>query len=127
MCHVYGCRNKQAKKGRFCTKHIRQKWVARNPINAAYVNLRSNARRRGKVFTLTLEEFTSFVTRTAYLDHKGRTRYCMQIDRIDHTKGYTADNIQPLSCGENALKGNREKYAKAHLRELAAGQMECPF
>lgn len=88
---------------------MKQRWRANNPIKAAFVQLRDNAKRRRKEFTLTLEEFTSFCMATTYLDGKGRERQCLTIDRIDPSKGYTFDNIQPLTCSENTIKGNKER------------------
>jgi hypothetical protein len=86
-----------------------QKWRAQNPLTAAFKTLRNNAKRRGKVFELTLEQFTSFCMETTYLDGKGRERQCLHIDRIDPAKGYTFDNIRTLTCSENTAKGNTER------------------
>jgi hypothetical protein len=108
-CPVRWCRNPSRKDRRLCHKHHAQKYRANNPIKAAYKILRDNAKRRRKVFTLTLEEFTSFCMATTYLDEKGCERHCLTIDRIDPSKGYTFDNIQPLTCSENTIKGNKER------------------
>lgn len=79
------------------------------PESYTYSLLKSNAKRRGKEFTLTLEEFKTFCQETGYLQGKGKKKKSMSIDRIDHTKGYSIDNIQILSLSENGIKGNHEK------------------
>lgn len=71
---------------------------------AAYKNLRDNAKRRGKVFTLTFDQFSEFCYRTNYMAGRGRTKESYSIDRIDNNKGYTADNIRVLTVSENARK-----------------------
>ena len=84
---------------------MKQRWRANNPIKAAYVQLRDNAKRRRKIFTLTLEEFTSFCMATTYLDEKGRERHCLTIDRIDWDEGYHLWNLQVLTHKENSEQG----------------------
>jgi hypothetical protein len=50
------------------------------------------------------------------------------IDRIDSTLGYTPDNVQVLTCSENSIKGNREKYAKYPGKSVAQpDEEEDPF
>lgn len=120
MCPVLGCKKPRCKsKSIHCSQHRYQLWAANNPAKAAYACLRSNAKRRKKVFTLTFEQFLQFIADTAYLDHKGRERHCYHIDRIDPRGGYTFDNIRTLTCTENTAKGNTERWLDA--------EPECPF
>jgi hypothetical protein len=84
-------------------------WRIRNPVHAAYDNLRASARKRKKAFTITFTEFKALIEPTAYLDEKGRERHCLHIDRKDATLGYTFDNLQVLTCTENVQKGNTER------------------
>ena len=108
-CPVRWCRKPSRSDRPLCHKHHAQKYRASNPLKAAFKQLRDNAKRRKKEFTLTLEEFTSFCMATTYLDGKGRERQCLHIDRIDPAKGYTFDNIRTLTCSENTAKGNEER------------------
>jgi len=87
-------------------------WRSANPIRAAYTNLKQNASRRKKSFAITFEEFAAWCKETNYITRKGREGDKMHIDRINHLKGYSIDNIQILSCRENSQKGNREKKLK---------------
>jgi len=56
------------------------------------------------VFTLTIEQFKQFCTRTEYLLYKGITKSGYTIDRINHERGYEIDNIQVLTNSENVKK-----------------------
>ncbi len=73
-------------------------------MKAAYYALRDNSKRRGKEFTLTLQEFEQFCYQTKYLAGRGRSVDSYSIDRIDNTKGYTAENIRVLTVSENSKK-----------------------
>lgn len=91
-----------------CNKNIQKR---NNPLKYVYRNLRTNAKRRGKEFTLTLQEFIDFVGKTNYMRKRGRGPKKFQIDRIDETKGYHAWNIQSITLRENVLKYNKFKQS----------------
>jgi len=82
------------------TKQYRHKY----PFKYAYQTLKSNAKKRGKEFTITLHEFILFCHETNYIGYKGRRGSCLSVDRIDQNKGYTIDNIQTLTVSENSKK-----------------------
>lgn len=82
-----------------------RQWRANQPITAAYDNLRSHARARGKAFALTLAEFRRFCLETGYHLRKGVEAYDLTIDRIDPRRGYEPGNIQAVSQSFNARKG----------------------
>lgn len=106
-----------------------QQWRQNNPIKAALAHLRESARARRKGFDLTLEQFTAFIQSTGYIEHCGRNRECLQVDRMDYTRGYTLDNIQILTCSENSAKGARERFGyawKENYPETDDG-IDCPF
>ncbi len=113
-CVTPGCRN-QARPAR--TKcHTCQAQV--NPARYAYRHLKANAKRRGKPFDLTLEQFTEFAQRTEYMTRRGRTASSYHIDRIDPEKGYTASNIQVLTNRENVLKQRVEGDYNPETRQM---------
>lgn len=66
--------------------------------------MRSNAKRRNKVFTLTLEQFKQFCEETDYINKRGKTGKSASIDRIDNNKGYEIGNIRILTLSENSAK-----------------------
>lgn len=125
LCSSRGCRNrarilKQGDKKyitKFCCKHWRQRSKETNLVGYTFDALKQSAKRRGKEFTLTLDEFKDFCERTKYLELKGRTISSISIDRIDPTKGYSADNIQAVELGYNVRKYHFEdKYYERHGR-----------
>lgn len=107
-CWTKFCRNDKAPKKNFCHKCRTRRTRELNPILYYYNALRSNARRRGKEFVLTRTEFEKFCTETNYIERKGRSGNAMTIDRKDHTRGYSYDNIQILSHHDNSTKGYHE-------------------
>jgi len=72
--------------------------------------LKSNAKRRGKFFDLTLEQFKTFCIDTGYMAGKGKKATSLSIDRIDVEKGYTIDNLQILTLTANTVKRHEEDY-----------------
>jgi len=85
----------------------------RHPEEYFYNVLRSNAKRRGKEFTLTIEEFKQFCKDTNYLNLKGKNGNDFSIDRKESWLGYSHDNIQLKTLSDN-VKKQRE-------------QEKCPF
>lgn len=101
-CKTKHCRN--TTKGSFCTTcHVRNH-RKKDPIRYAYQTLKDNSKRRGKEFTLTLEEFKTFCVHTDYITGKGKSKESYSIDRVDNTKGYTIDNIRVITLSENSKK-----------------------
>jgi hypothetical protein len=108
-CATKYCRNYARADLKICNKcHMRQ-YKKRHPINYYYNVLRNNAKRRGKEFELTLDDFKKFCKETNYIELKGKEKNSATIDRINHKKGYTIDNIRILSLSDNSKKGNYEK------------------
>lgn len=105
LCKVRCCRRLKAKGRTICDHHIREDKKAKDPVQYCYGVLRRNSRRRGKEFTLTLEQFRQFCYEEDYIQNKGKTHSSYTIDRIDNSKGYTIDNIRVLTNSENSRKG----------------------
>jgi len=104
------CNKNQVTQGRICNTCKMKKYRKNNPIKAAYFNLRCNAKRRGKKFDLSFEEFKTFAIETKYYKKKGIFSTSLHIDRIDETKGYSIDNIQTLTNSANVKKHLNYKY-----------------
>ena len=88
----------------------KRQWRLDNPMKCAYQTLKYNAKRRGKIFTLTFEEFEKFAIITELLTCRGKKPTSYSVDRIDPDKGYTFDNIQKLTISENSSKKNTRSY-----------------
>ena len=97
-CEIHGIKTNVCYRCRYAKRK------QNNPLNEAYKTLKYNARRRNKLFTLTIDEFTQFCKETNYLNKRGIGKNSYHIDRIDESKGYTIDNIQVLTNSENVRK-----------------------
>lgn len=105
QCIEYRCSKPYCKrKGYRCHRCDSRRFKEQNPSAYHYNALRNNARRRGKEFSLTLEEFRDFCEETNYLELKGCHPNDYTIDRIDIEKGYSRNNIQMMRNGENVRK-----------------------
>ena len=74
-------------------------------MRAAFLNLKSNAKRRGIPFTISFDYFKKFCYKTDYIAGKGRRSDGFSIDRINNDKGYIPGNLQVLSFIDNCKKG----------------------
>lgn len=105
-CCAYACSNKpNSKLGGLCYKHYRRKVKERDPVYCRYNNFKNNARRRGKEFTITLNQFRNFCNETGYIIKKGMRGMNATVDRINNERGYHIDNIQLLTHRANSSKG----------------------
>jgi hypothetical protein len=104
-------------------------WRKSNPIHAAYLALKHNAKRRGKSFNLTLVEFEKFALETKYSVRKGTSSKSYHIDRIDENGPYSLENIQVLTNAQNVRKyckwkqGGFECVTVKPIKTSA----DCPF
>lgn len=118
-CKQPRCRRWAIKHRNICHRCRKRLWRKLNPLAAAFAVRRDKAKRRGIQWCLTLEEFKEFCNKTDLLALQGNEAHSLTIDRIDNTKPYTVDNIQPLTRSQNTEKQNqydecrnREGYAK---------------
>jgi hypothetical protein len=93
-------------------------WVANNYETHLFTQSKNRARRAGLEFSITKEDII-IPEKCPYLGVTltrlwglGRVDSNASIDRIDSTKGYTADNIEVISFKANLLKRD------ASIREL---------
>jgi len=118
LCHVSYCRNVHLPQRRLCSKHKMARWRYANPLRASFSTLRDHARARKLAFSLTFEQFRDLVTPTAYLADKGNTKDALQLDRVDASRGYHADNMEVITTSENTSKGNTERQGAAYKAAL---------
>lgn len=99
------CKRRQRAKNRTICECCRsRKRRAADPLKAAYGDLKSNAKRRGKPFTITFSYFKLFCHRTDYIKGKGRFADNYTVDRIIEELGYVPGNIQKMKNGDNVRK-----------------------
>ena len=111
-----------------CSKCINRIHRANNLIRYAFHHVKDSAKKRNIPFLLSLEEFERIIDGTGYIEKKGKTRHCLQLDRIDPEKGYEIGNLQVITAGENCAKDNnrwREKKEEKPLEEIP--DENCPF
>ncbi len=125
VCLVDGCGRPQPNKahgkkaGKVCPACLIRRWRANNPALSSFNQLKVSARRRGKEFTLTFEEFRGWCLNNGYLDGRGRLRDSLHVDRHDDSKGYNLENIRVLTNRENILKeqARRKKIRQELTRQ----------
>lgn len=100
------CKRKERLKNRKrCWKCNHKRWISfTDPVRYSYNNLKVNATRRGKPFTITLAYFRRFCYRTDYIAGKGRTADSYTVDRIKEHLGYIPGNLQKLKNKDNVKK-----------------------
>lgn len=108
LCIAIRCTRQAAKKDVFCHRCRKRHQKENDPVAYTFNMLKNNAKRRKKGFGLTIEQFRDFCEETDYIAKKGRYKKAASIDRIDHLKGYSIDNIQVLTLSENGRKGQQE-------------------
>ena len=112
-CLTDFCRKKSKDHSKYCHSCILKKYKEKNPVKYTFCVLKNNAKRRGKDFSITFEEFEEFCVKSNYIAGKGRKSESYHIDRIDENKGYSIDNIQILTN-----KANVVKYLEYSIDEL---------
>lgn len=132
MCATPNC-NKKPSRGNYCYACAKRRYRAANPLRAAYTQLRQNAKRRGKGFTLTFEQFEQFAVKTDYQFKRGRTKESYHIDRREETGPYSINNIQVLTNSQNIRKFRTFKYRDEngpHFKTVTVKPVEagdCPY
>lgn len=102
-CHTQYCRN-NAKGRKFCSTCRVRAARAKDPVKTAWLNLKHNAKRRGVLFTIALEDFRQWCHKVEYIGHRGRSAESYTIDRRHNDVGYHLDNIQVLTNRDNVKK-----------------------
>lgn len=98
----------KTKKG-MCHGHYQAWWRHNNPLMSYFRSIKDHAKEREIIFTLTFEQFKSIVP----VNWRSLT-----VDRIEGHKGYAWGNIQFMPFGENAAKGNRERWLPDHVKDI---------
>lgn len=103
---------KTASNGRQKHTHacVKKRFREANPMKQVYYDLRTNAKRRGKEFAITFEEFSEFAIEVNLLAGRGRERMSWTVDRKDDTKGYVKGNLQKLTNVDNLRKRYKKIY-----------------
>jgi len=113
------CGKKAAKGRNECLACKQRKYREKYPLKTYYDNMKMNANRRGKEFTIDFDYFCSLIDD---IEEFGRGMGFLTIDRINNNLGYIRGNLQILKFEENASKGSKE------LDEIfGVFEYECPY
>lgn len=104
LCKHAGCNRKRGAGRIICYTHKSRLYSQRHPVEATFYWLRRSAKRRGILFTISLLQWKVFISKTNYMEGRGRLFDQLSIDRIDGNKGYSIDNIQVIHKGKNSAK-----------------------
>lgn len=92
---------------------LKTSWRRHNPFKDRLRCLKSNAKRHGRDFSITLEYLESLWTGKCAISgidldfNRGRGVGVASVDRIDNAKGYIEGNIQWVCDIENNRKGDK--------------------
>lgn len=112
-CKTPGCGRPRKKRNTYCCRCATRRWAANQPASYTLNKLRSNAKRRGIPFSITLEEFKAFcASHPDYLTARGRNSRCLSIDRVKSWLGYSIDNIRLLTVAENSRRAAEDTNSK---------------
>lgn len=126
-CTTPYCRN--TAEGKHCSTCRSRKARRADPVKYAFTNLKGNAKRRGILFTLTLEQFREWCHQVNYVGLKGRSANSYTVDRIFEEVGYHADNIRLLTNRNNVKKYFSYDWRTKRVYELKMETVkeEMPF
>lgn len=127
-CHTKYCRN-EVTNTRHCSTCRSRKARKADPVRYAYNNLKTHAKARGILFTITLDDFRAFCHRVKYIGFSGRNPDSYTIDRIHNDVGYHIDNIQILKNADNVKKYFSYDYRsrQVFIMQAEAVADENPF
>lgn len=129
--------NDRAKHRRICYACRHKRFKKRNPMRYAYNSLRCNAKRRGKFFDLTFQEFKELCEEYNYMEKKGIYAEDFHIDRYREELGYTKSNLRCITNTENVKKYlkwvGRNLHGENEFRYVSSSfdssdtEDNCPF
>jgi len=95
QCATIHCFNVRRVRRRFCNSCRARRNREANPAARLLANLRSSAKRRGLTCDITIEDWLVWCEKTGFLDlPRGRKKGSRSVGRIDHSLGYTIENIR---------------------------------
>jgi len=131
ICATKFCKNKTYGGRKLCSSCRCKKSRMQDPVKYAFTSLRSNAKRRNILFTITLDQFREWCSKVTYIGFAGRSSESYTIDRRHNDIGYHIDNIKVMKKGENVKKyfyyDYRMKVASFATQEEVVSTEEDPF
>jgi hypothetical protein len=103
-CNTPGCYKKARKGRKLCCSCKNVLWRKNNRLLYLFLTRKGNAKRRGKEWSLTFDEFVEFCKESGYDKNCGIHADDASIDRIHNWEGYHKDNIRSIKVSENSKK-----------------------
>lgn len=132
-CTTKRCPRPQ-QKGLYCYRCAHRNYKAKYPYHYYYYQARSNAKRRGIPFLLSLAQFKSIwqAHPKAWKEKlEGNTYRTWTLDRVDNNLPYQLDNIQVLTLHANVIKYHyHDKFVvEKSWRKPSkpSSDQDCPF
>jgi len=101
-CKTPDCNKKAEPHRKLCASCKKNKYIKKYPLKYLFMVRRNNAKRRGKIWTLTFEEFKEFCEKTGYDKTRGKYASDFSIDRINPELGYSIENIRSITVSDNS-------------------------
>lgn len=97
-----------------------QEWRENNPEKFAYATHKSQAKRRGIPFLLTLEEWCAIWRESGKWEQRGHKTGQYVMARFGDVGPYTVGNVRIITCNENGSEGNlgRKKPRRKRFSHL---------
>ena len=114
ICNTPKCKNITRKGRNDCERCRKRKSISKYPIFYAYKDLKKNAKRRNKICTISLSEFTLWCEKNNYIALRGLGKDEMSIDCKIPELGYTYDNMRMVSKSINS-KLNKGSITEADM------------
>jgi hypothetical protein len=105
----------KVKKWAYCSHCRTEREKAKDLAAWSWRKHRSNAKRRGILFTISLEYFRAWCAETEVLLNAGRSATSLHVDRIVDELGYVEGNLQVLTNSQNVAKENRRRKAVRYV------------
>lgn len=128
-CKTPYCRGdaKDLRKSPYCSKCRSRRFKDRFPLKYSYNLLRCGAKRRKIEFDLSYGDYAEIAQITGYALAKGKGPNGLTLDRIDHTKGYTRENLRVVEGTENYTKVHFDGSQGKNTKPKKEKDDENPF
>ena len=130
-CSTPGCQNlvrmdRGKPTGPLCNSCRSKVNRERNPLTTQFTNLKGSAKKRGKEFTLTLDEFEELVRESDYYRFSGLHMDQLTIDRIDPSGPYSKENTRVLTNRDNSGHKREDEIYRADPSEMEFWKTPAP-
>lgn len=110
---------------KLCSSCKKQRWKEKDITRYYYYRLKERAKRRGKAFDLTLDEFRILCEETGYIRLR-QAGYDATWDRVRERDGYSFSNMQMLVRTDN-IKKFKSFLRDGNWSSVVPRELDDPF